>query len=215
MLQLHRFGTCLALNPGSKTAENRRREAIMKRFCSISAPWFFVAILLIGASVFPASASETISAKPTLRDGFRGIPWGASEAEAKAIHPDLAFVRFVLPEGEAFPSRLLVREKEKPELFGIPFDQVNYWFRNDRFWKATAEARGGIGPRTIESQSDLGFEQLATELKTRYGAPSEDRFSGASRITRTMTWAADGKRVSIIKRTQDGNLESLIVEISD
>ena len=98
--------------------------------------------------------------------GFRELAWGSTLSEAAVRYPDLAFVGYTLPPGESYPSRIYVRERENRELFGVSFERVEYWFREEpdreaRLRRVTALLHGSVGPRTIRSRCEAAFDQAA------------------------------------------------------
>lgn len=184
----------------------------MDRF-AVAVLFLAVIFLLMPVISTAASTGERSTKEPGI-EGFRALRWGTTEEESKAAYPDFVFERYILSDGgKEAPSRLYIREKEDRLLFGVSFERVHYWFRNDRFWKVTAEAHAIVGPRTIRSAAETGFDQLAAELKTRFGKPAEEHFSGGFCIDRTMTWISGGIRITIACSAGSNDVDLLSFEI--
>jgi hypothetical protein len=185
----------------------------MDRF-AVAVLFLAVIFLLIPVISTAASPGEQSTKEPGI-EGFRTLRWGTTEEEAKATYPDFVFERYALSDGgKEVPSRLYTREKEDRLLFGVSFERVHYWFRNARLWKVTAETRAILGPRTIQPAAETGFDQLAAELKTRFGKPAEEHFSGGFCIDRTMTWISGGIRITIASSAGSYDVDLLSFEIS-
>lgn len=151
--------------------------------------------------------------------GFRELAWGSTPSEATSRYPDLAFVGFTLPPGESEPYRIYVRDRENRELFGVTFDQVDYWFREGRtgdirFRRVTAILHGTVGPRTIRSRCEAAFDQAAATLGGLYGEPAEERQTGVARVGRFAAWQAGPLRIVLSRSGEGGDAEILMLELS-
>lgn len=191
----------------------------MKRCLKLSA---LVAISLAAlAACLPTACGEPAGKGGTriTPGGFRELAWGITPSEAISRYPDLAFVGFTLPPGESEPSRIYVRDRENRELFGVTFDQVEYWFREERsgdirFHRVTAFLHGTVGPRTIRSRCDAAFDQAAATLGGLYGKPAEDRQTSVARVGRFAAWHAGPLRIVLSRSGEGGDAEILMLELS-
>src|SRR5512138_1257240 len=135
-----------------------------------------ISLAVLGISLASACGDPGRIGKPGVSaGGFRKLDWGIPERAATERYPDLAFVRDALPAGDAEPSRVYVREREDREVFGVAFDRVEYWFREDGFRRVTAVMQDSIGPRTLRSRCEASFDRAAAAISGRYGKPVEDR----------------------------------------
>jgi hypothetical protein len=145
--------------------------------------------------------------------GFRSLAWGSSPAAAKAAYPDFAFVRFALPDESEPPYGIYARSREERELFGVSFARLSYWYRDERLLKVTAEAGEIVGPRTIQSAAEAGFDKLVTELTKRFGAPVSQLVSGALKSRRTATWNSRGTQIVVTLAPGEGDIQLLSLEM--
>jgi hypothetical protein len=135
------------------------------------------AIFVIGAVAFTAQAFD----EP---DGFRGVPWGATEEQMRAV----VSVRGCndIEAAERWNGDRSCYEKF--DLAGMPVNAV-YTFRGDRFVKVTL----------LFASRD--FERIAAIFRERYGPPTdlkEEPFTtqgGLSATNQTAMW--DGPTVAI------------------
>jgi hypothetical protein len=191
----------------------------MKRFHDMHALMAITLVLtascLLAACGGPAGKDGS---RVTQRD-FRGLAWGSTPSDAATRYPDLVFVGYTLPPGESEPSRIYVREGEDRRLFGVSFDRIEYWFREEqsretRLHRVTAVLHGRVGPRTLRSRCEAAFDHAAEAIEGIYGRPSEDRQAGLLRAGRFMAWHAGSLRI-VLSRSGDGDDgETLLLDVS-
>jgi hypothetical protein len=178
----------------------------------------FLAVLIASvAAMGPDAGCGGSAGKEDSRvtpDAFRAIAWGSSPPEAAARYPDLVFAGYSLPAGDPEPSSIYVREREEREIFGVTFERVEYWFRNDRLRRVTAVLHDSVGPRTLRSNCEAAFDHASAAIIARFGKPAEDRQAGVFRYGRFESWRVGELRIVLSRNIEGGDSESLSLEIS-
>lgn len=124
----------------------------------------------------PISGPETGHADPPPRDwtdseGFRGLPWGSSVNQAKALFQDLVLVRYAVTKPEETPSAFYRRKNEDGKIEGVRIDEILYRFRDDSFYGVTATMDSMVGPRSLETPAEEAFDRLLDRIN-RFAGPS-------------------------------------------
>ncbi len=123
------------------------------------------------------SPAQTAVGDMGATEGFENLEWGASIAQALHVYPDLYFHGYILTREKETPSRIYYRKNDTDKIYGVPFDSVEYWFKDDRFYRIVAVLDSNIGPRTLMTQAERSYDTLMDLMKRRYGKPKEYKVS--------------------------------------
>lgn len=149
-------------------------------------------------------------------EGFKELKWGATIEESLGIYPDLYFDRYAILHGREAPSKVYLR-KGSDVIDTVAFDSSEYWFREDRFFRYKATMHSKVGPRTLVTRAEDGFDKIFGKLKQEYGEPSEYETSYVSEIlsvVRKASWKTGSVTMTLeYVGPRDSNEDLLIIEI--
>ncbi len=179
--------------------------------------------IFLGIVVFLAFVTRSHSQPGTTEggaiEGFGRLAWGTPVEQARAVYPDLYFGSYVVEGAREEPSMIYYRKDEKAEIHGVAFDYLQYWFRNNRFYKIRAAMRTGIGPRTLVTRSEESFDRVNRELVDKYGKPTkyaENYFIDLVTVTRVAEWdRSDAAIVLEYKGPEGTNEDQLVFELRE
>jgi hypothetical protein len=158
----------------------------------ILAVWFMLPRICLGDGSFPAAP-----------EGFRGLKWRTGLEEALKLAPDLYFDHYSMPDGDEVPSRIYFRKEEDRKIGNVTFRRIEYWFKEDHFYKMTACFDSHYGPRTLITDAERDFEQLRKEIGVQYGEPREYKIGfGFNIFDKRATWHVG--RTTILLLYKDG-----------
>ncbi len=151
----------------------------------------FIAGIVLSLAIAESCFSEPVISQGRTIEGFGKLTWGASIELATGIYRDLYFGSYELEDKGREPSKVYYRRHETAAIDDVTFDSIQYWFRENRFYKIRAVIRSGIGPRALITRSEESFAQLHLALTGRYGEPtkySESYFTDFVTVVRVARW---------------------------
>ncbi len=154
------------------------------------------AVGFIAGIVFSLAIAQSCFSGPAISqgqtiEGFGKLTWGASIEQATGIYRDLYFGKYVLEDKGREPSKVYYRKRETTAIDDVAFDSIQYWFRDNRFFKIRAVMRSGIGPRSLITRSEESFTLLHRALVRKYGEPTkydESYFADFVTVVRVARW---------------------------
>ncbi len=119
--------------------------------------------------LFPRAwvAGDLFLTKP-VTEGFRDLKWNTSLGEVLKEVPDLYFDHYSLPVADKIPSKICYRKNENRQIGSVTFKEIEYWFKEDTFYKVAAHAYSHLGPRTLVSGAERDFEELRKKISLQY-----------------------------------------------
>jgi hypothetical protein len=133
-------------------------------------------------------------------DGFRELKWGTSIEQASMIYKDLGFDRYVISNGNEEPAKVYVRGVDHGEIEEVRFDTIEYWFKEDRFYRIRAVLHSRIGPRTLVTRAENSFDKMNGRFRNRYGDPSAHKVDYVTEfivVVKEATWIVDHSAITI------------------
>jgi hypothetical protein len=181
----------------------------------MTTPWPKIAsfLILLFLLILPGgSFPEGLFLSGTVTEGFKGLRWETSLEEALRAIPDLHFDRYALPASDKTPSKIYYRMNEDGKIGPVTFRRIEYWFRDDSFYKITACLGSHYGPRTLVTDAERDFKELCGELKFQYGEPVRERTGlGFTDFDRYASWRVGRTIVSLsYKETGENTSESCL-----
>ncbi len=171
--------------------------------------------LVIAASCF---AQPALSRGQAI-EGFGKLAWGASIEQATGIYRDLYFGNYVLEDKGREPSKVYYRKHETTAIDDVAFDTIQYWFRDNRFFKIRAVMRSGIGPRSLITRCEESFDLLHRALVRKYGEPTkydESYFADFVTVVRVARWDRSDATIVLEYRGPEGtNEDRLTLELRE
>ncbi len=151
----------------------------------------------IAGIVFSLALAENCFSQPGISksqviEGFGRLTWGVSVEQAIGIYRDLYFGNYALEDDAREPSKIYFRKQETAVIDDVEFDSIQYWFKDNRFYRIKAIIHSGIGPRSLLTRSEEAFDQLHESLTRKYGVPtkfSERYFTDFISVLRVVEWA--------------------------
>lgn len=179
----------------------------------------FVAGLAISLAIAESCFSQPAISRGQTIEGFGKLLWGASVEQATGIYRDLYFGNYVLEGGGREPSKVYYRKHETAAIDDVAFDSIEYWFRDDRFFKIRAVMRSGIGPRSLVTRSEESFTLLHRALVRKYGEPTkydESYFADFVTVVRVARWDRNDARIVLeYKGPERTNEDRLTLEVRE
>jgi len=133
-------------------------------------------------------------------EGFRELRWGTSIEQSSIIYRDLSFEKYVISDSKEEPWKVYVRRAEHGDIENETFDAIEYWFRGDHFYQIRAVLHSRIGPRTLVTRAENGFNTINARLRTRYGEPSDQKVEYVTEFivaVRESTWIVEHSAITI------------------
>ena len=162
--------------------------------------------ICLGDGLFPRGA---------VIERFEDLKWRTGEKEALALIPDMYFDHYSMPAGDQAPSKIYLRKKNDGKIGNVTFKRIEYWFRENYFYKVTACFESHYGPRTLMTDAEKDFEKLRKEIGLQYGEPKEYKIGfGFNIFDKRATWHVG--RTTILLLYNDGikpNESRLYLEI--
>ncbi len=143
-------------------------------------------------------------------EGFEKLTWGVTVEQAMGIYRDLYFGNYVLEDRTREPSKIYFRKQEEAVIDDVVFDSIQYWFRDNRFYRIKAIIHSRIGPRSLLTRSEEAFDQMRESLTRKYGAPakySERYFTDFISVMRDVEWARGDVLVVLSYKGPEGTNE--------
>jgi len=159
-------------------------------------------------------AGDLFLTKP-VTEGFRDLKWNTSLKEAFKEMPDLHFDHYSLPAGDKTPSKIFYRRKEDRQISNITFKEIEYWFKDDSFYRVAAHGYSHHGPRTLVSDAERDFEELRRKIRLQYGEPIEHKTDfGITHFDKRVSWRVGGITILLLYKEGDKpNTSELHLEI--
>ena len=175
-------------------------------------PRFLILLLLFALPT--ASFAEGSFLSGTVTEGFRGLQWGSTPGEALKVIPDLYFDHYALPAGDKTPSKIYCRKNEDRKIGLVTFRKVEYWFKEDSFYKITACLDSHYGPRTLVTDAERDFGKLREEMNLHYGEPVKLKTGlGVTDFDKYASWHIGRTVVSLSYKETGGSVSELYLEI--
>ena len=170
---------------------------------------------LIAGIVFSLVFAENCFSQPGISksqaiEGFEKLTWGVSVEQATGIYRDLYFGNYVLEDKTREPSKIFFRKQETAVIDDVVFDSIQYWFKDNRFYRIKAFIHSRIGPRSLLTRSEEAFDELHESLTRKYGAPakfSERYFADFISVVRDVEWARGDVLVVLSYKGPEGTNE--------
>lgn len=170
----------------------------------LTAARFAVAVCLAGLAAVSLwgriGLAQLATHKGRNIDGVGNLKWGTSVAQATNAYRDLHFNKYVVENEKEEPSKIYVRKNEYREMYGVVFDSVDYWFKGDRFYQITAILHSKIGPRTLVTRAEDGFDRMSSTLRNEYGDPKKVNVSYVGELilaVKETTWDAGDSTITV------------------
>ncbi len=182
------------------------------------------AVGFIAGIVFSLAIAESCFSQPSIShgrtiEGFGKLMWGASVEQATGIYRDLYFGNYVLDDKGREPSKVYYRKHETAAIDDVAFDSIEYWFRDNRFYKIRALMHSEIGPRSLITRSEESFTLLHRALVRKYGEPTrydESYFADFVTVVRVAQWDLhDAAIVLEYKGPERTNVDHLSLEVRE
>jgi len=170
----------------------------------------FIAGIVLSLAIADHCFSQPGISKSQVIEGFGKLAWGISVEQALGIYPDLYFGNYVLEDSKREPSRIYFRKQETPVIEDVVFDSIQYWFKDNRFYRIKAVIHSGIGPRSLLTRSEEAFDRLQESLTRKYGAPaiySEKYFTDFISVVRDVEWTRGDVLVVLKYKGPEGTNE--------
>ncbi len=151
----------------------------------------FIAGIVLSVAITESCLSQPVISRSPAIEGFGKLTWGVTTEQARAIYRDLYFGSYIVENSKEEPSKVYFRKGETAEIEGDAFDSIEYWFKENRFYKVRAVMRSGIGPRSLVTRSEESFDRLHRALIRKYGNPTkyqEGYFIDFVTIVRVAEW---------------------------
>jgi hypothetical protein len=150
-------------------------------------------------------------------EGFRDLKWNTGLEEALKEIPGLYFDHYSLPAGDKTPSKICYRKNEDRKIGRVNFSEIEYWFKEDYFYKVAAHAYSHYGPRTLVTEAERDFEELRKKIGLQYGEPIDHKTEfGLTHFDKRAAWRV--RRAIILLLYKEGvkpNTSELYLEINN
>jgi hypothetical protein len=166
--------------------------------------WTFKVGILAVFIMFPRIClGDGFFPRDAVIEGFGDVKWGTGEKEAVALISDMYFDHYLMPAGDQAPSKIYLRWKSDAKIGNVTFKRIEYWFRENYFYKVTACFESHYGPRTLMTDAERDFEKLRKEIDLQYGEPREYKIGfGFNIFDKRATWHVG--RTTILLLYNDG-----------
>lgn len=170
----------------------------------------FIAGVVLSLVIAENSFSQPGISKSRVIEGFDKLTWGVSVEQAMGIYRDLYFGNYVLEDKTREPSKIFFRKQETAVIDDVAFDSIQYWFKDNRFYRIKAFIHSSIGPRSLLTRSEEAFDQLRESLTRKYGAPtkfSERYFADFISVVREVEWTRGDVLIVLTYKGPEGTNE--------
>lgn len=147
-----------------------------------------------------------------------GCPmWGDTLEEAMRTCPDLRFEGYRIIREKEAPYRAYVRSQAPKRIFGVRFDTLEYWFRDDRFLEIRGTLQSRIGPRTLVTEAERSYAVLEGRIRKAYGVPAGHTVRYVTQhlaVVKETNWMARGVAIRLKYRgAETGDVDRLTLEM--
>jgi len=170
----------------------------------------FIAGIVFSLVIAENAISQPSISKGQAIEGFGELRWGVSVEQAMGIYRDLYFGNYVLEDKTREPSKIFFRKQETAVIDDVAFDSIQYWFKDNRFYRIKAFIHSSIGPRSLLTRSEEAFDQLHESLTRKYGAPtkfSERYFADFISVVREVEWTRGDVLIVLTYKGPEGTNE--------
>ncbi|MGB7630180.1 MAG: hypothetical protein WBM29_03755 [Candidatus Deferrimicrobium sp.] len=178
---------------------------------------YFLIALFSGVFLIGTYPAEAIIGKGGTIEGFGPLAWGISVEQAEKACPDLHFSAYEIENRKEEPVKIYLRNADPKKIGGVVFDSVEYGFKGDRFYKVRASLQSRFGPRTLITQAEASWNQMAEYLRRKYGAPKGNSTHYVTEylvVVKDMRWETGGVFIHLNYKGLEGeNEDQLIFEI--
>ncbi|MBE0604579.1 MAG: hypothetical protein IH611_13265 [Deltaproteobacteria bacterium] len=176
-----------------------------------------LAALLLAAALFCAVPARVIAQETTAGRGFGGVKWGDTVEEAMQTCPDLRFEGYRIVRDKDAPFRAFVRSRTAKRVYGVRFDSLEYWFRENGFLEIHAVLQSRIGPRTLVTEAERSYDVLAERIRKTSGNPAEHTVKYVTRnlaVVKETAWTTQGVTIRLkYQGAEEGDVDRLTLEM--